>query len=260
MNRLRAALSLLLVITALIAGGAPATAGTLPLVTKTYVDKAGVVHYVYDPAKRPGASFRSEGGTRTSDGCLFDNKEVGVVGSTTITLVEEVTYDPATCTHMLSIATYDRNQIPTVVATDLQPPAGSSQLSSSESAGTQAAAYASWWQRLSAWISDPVGIRVSETKTTRSWDSNGWWSNNYYWGWYAPSGWVRTSYSTIGNYNVGDTIGSFKNEPFCDPFTTYTEHYQTRLTTYPTGYWEATYSMNKSGPCNGLLSYNYAVG
>ena len=79
---------------------------------------AGVYHYAYDPAERPGADVHDERGVASTDGtCSFTGEGTG--DSTTVTVVDEVTFDPATCTRELSIAVYDADAVPAAVQEDL---------------------------------------------------------------------------------------------------------------------------------------------
>jgi len=240
----------------------PAMADDGPqFVAETYTDDAGVYHYAYDPAERPGADVDDEQGVASADGtCSFAGEGTG--DSATVTVVDEVTFDPATCTRELSIAIYDADAVPAAVQEDLGTQEGVEYAQAQESSsGDDVAPQASWTQKLSAWVGDPVGIHVTETNITRTWQSTGAWHNDYHWGWYSPTGWSRTAHSTVGTATVGDTIGSFKNTAFCNPFAaTYSEHYKTRLTTSTSGSWNWSYSMNKSGDCSSLLSYHYALG
>lgn len=254
--------SALIAIGATVLGGAPAMAAS-PQVNQTYVDSSGVVHYMYDPAVRPGATIRTETGKRDgAGGCLFSGEGSGGPADATVTVVDEVTFDPATCSRTVSVAIYPRSATPAKMAVSIAPQTESSDSStaSSPKPGVVVAA-ATWSQKLSAWVGDPVGIHVSETNITRTWSSSGTWNNNHNWGWYSPTGWSRTAYSQVDSSTVGDTIGTFVNWAFCNPFASTTDqHYKTRLTTNTSGGWSWSYSMNKSGDCSELLSYHYALG
>jgi hypothetical protein len=238
--------------------GAPAMAETTAAVTQTYVDASGVVHYAYDPATRPGAVLSNVAGViDRSGGCGFDAGAKG--DSSTVTVIDEVSYDPSTCTHVVSVAVYPANAVPAAMTDATAPQSNTEAATTASSQKAGIVALTSWSQKLSAWIGDPVGIHVSETNITRTWDSGGGWNNYHHWGWYSPTGWWRSAYSQIDSGSVGDTIGTFKNTAFCGP-TTIDQHYKTRLTTYASGAWNWSYSLNKSGACSDLLSYHYALG
>lgn len=232
-------------------------------VEETYVDSAGMVHYAFDPATRPGAKIIYELGTPSrAGGCTFQGAGSGMSPTAQLTVVDELTFEPATCARTLSTATYPIDSVPRAVTKELaggnDMATASTTISSTPSVPTRVTHFQ---QKLSAWIADPIGIHVSETKITRTWDSTGGWSNSHQWGWYTPTGWSRTSWSQIDTSAVGDTIGTFMNWAFCNPKASTTDqHYQTRLTTNPSGAWWWSYSMNKSGDCSWLLSYHYAHG
>lgn len=257
-------LSFLLAVAALGISGAPAAADDMVAVDETYIDEKGVVHYKYDPAARPGAEISQERGVSTVRGtCTFRVTDDGVGDGATITIVDEVSFDPASCTRELSIAEYESDRAPQAVLSELAHQEGSEYVveTASHSADAGFAPMASWWQKLSTWYGDPVGIHVSETKIARSWDSGGGWHNTYEWGWYTPSGWARTSSGTSGTATIGETRGNFQNWAFCNPLAaTNTYHIWTRLTTSPSGSWSRSYALDKGGDCSGLLSFHYAMG
>lgn len=240
--------------------GASAVAETSLDVSQAYEDSGGVVHYAYDSSSRPSAVMRTVAGTEDSKGgCRFDNQGPGRSG--VVVIVDEVSYDPATCTHVLSVATYPSGSVPAAVTASLATPSNTkvSTTASSPSKSSNAAALTSWSEKLSAWIGDPIGIHVSETNVTRTWDSGGGWHNDHHWGWYSLTGWSRDSYSQVDTATVGDTIGQFENTAFC-PGLVIDYHYKTRLTTSSSGSWDWSYSLYKNGACDHLLSYHYALG
>ena len=237
-------------------------------VDKTYVDATGVVHYVYDPADRPGARYEVERGSQSAKGCSFYVEGTGSGQTGHITIVDEVSYDPATCVRTVSVATYPVEAVPAAVEAEFAPQAGVEYERASQTGQTARIGgassnviLASWWQKLSAWVSDPIGIHVTETKIARSWNSSGGWHNDYTWGWYSPSGWSRTSSGTTGNSTTGDTRGSYINWAFgAQNEATYSDHTRTKLTTNSSGGWDWGYTMNKYGEADELLSYHYAFG
>ena len=231
---------------AILVGGGLATAGpavAADAVTQTYVDAVGVVHYVYDPATRPQAQLQTDTGAKDSSGnCAFTDKGKGAADSTSITVIDEVTFDPAACSRVVSVAVYPESAVPTVVSSSIAPQT-ESEASSTVSSSTRQVTplVTSWRQKLSAWVGDPVGIHVSETNIDRTWDSTGYWSDYHHWGWWSPTGWWRSAYSQIDTSTVGDTIGD-------------------TIGSYSSGTWYWSYSLNKSGDCSALLSYHYAFG
>lgn len=253
--------------------GSPALASVespdLPQVDKTYVAENGVIHYQYDPADRPGAQMEVQQGIALRGGavCGFNASGGGSGASGYLTIVDEVSFDPGSCVRTLSVAVYPAGNIPDVVARELEPQAGMAYDTATESGNlpaskADAAVLATWYQRLSAWVGDPIGIHVSETKIGRTWSSSGSWSNNYEWGWYSPTGWYRTSQNTTGTSTIGDTRGSFENWAFgAQNERTNTYHTKTMLTTSSSGAWTWGYTMNKTGEgADSLLSYHYAFG
>jgi len=244
-------------------------ATTPAAVGQTYIDSAGVVHYAFDPAERPGAKLVAQAGIAGADGdCSFSGKGPGGIAGLsphTFTVVDEVSYDPSTCTHQLSVASYSEDTVPSVVqkSTAFQATDSASSFRSgvgpTSTAGLATIATTSWTATLTACIGDPIGIHVSETGITRTWSSSGTWSDSHHWGWYTPSGWSRTSYSQIDNSTLGDTIGKFYNGVFCVGHPTTDTHSMTRIITDTLGDWTPSYVMNKTGGCTNLLSYHYSV-
>ena len=242
----------------------------LPQVDQAYVAPDGVVHYKYDPAERPGAQLEVEQGNVLRDGvgCGFDASGGGAGTSGYLTVVDEVSFDPGSCVRTLSVAVYPTGKVPDLVSRELAPQAGMVYDTATESAGISAskagpaALASSWYQKLSAWVGDPVLIHVTETKIGRTWSSSGTWSNSYEWGWYTPTGWYRTSQGTTGNSTTGDTRGNYENWAFgAQNEQTNTYHTKTMLTTSSSGTWNWSYTMNKTGEgANSLLSYHYAFG
>lgn len=245
-----------------VAAAAPSVA-MAQAVAETYIDSNGVFHYAYAPVERPGAVLETDIGLFAKDGsCLFRGAGVGVTGDQRVVIVDEVSFDPASCSRTLSVATYPLDAVPDRVRRSLQPQAGTLETSTSSSGSMAVAALVtSWSQKLSTWVGDPVGIHVSETKIQRSWNSAGGWNNVHNWGWYSPTGWSKTAQSQIDSLTLGDTRGTFVNWAFCNPFASTTDtHYETRLTTSVFGDWSWSYSMVKSGDCSDLLSYHYVLG
>ncbi len=241
--------------------GTSAVAATSPDVAQAYVDSSGVVHYAYDSSTRPGAVMKTVRGTVDSKGgCGFEGQGAGASG--TVTLIDEVSYDPATCTHVVSVATYPSGSVPAAVTASLATPSNAETVSTTATLPSKtgaAVALTSWSQKLSAWIEDPVGIHVTQTNVTRSWNSSGG-SNNYHeWTYFWGTGWGIDSKSQIDTATVGDTIGEFSNTAFC-PGLVIDYHYKTRLTTSSNGTWNWSYSLYKQGACDHLLSYHYALG
>lgn len=241
--------------------GSSAVAASSPDVAQAYVDSSGVVHYAYDSSSRPGAVMKTVAGTvDAKGGCGFDGQGAGASG--TVTLIDEVSYDPATCTHVLSVATYPSGSVPAAVSASLATPTNSTTVSSSASSPSKTGAVValtSWSQKLSAWIGDPAQIHVSQTNITRSWNSGGGWNNYHEWNYFWATGWGIDSKSQIDTSTVGDTIGEFSNTAFC-PGLVIDYHYKTRLTTSSSGSLNWSYSLYKHGACDQLLSYHYALG
>ena len=126
------------------------------------VDAVGVVHYAYDPATRPQAQLQTDTGAKDSSGnCAFTDKGKGAADSTSITVIDEVTFDPAACSRVVSVAVYPESAVPTVVSSSIAPQT-ESEASSTVSSSTRQVTplVTSWHQRLSAWVGDPVGDTI----------------------------------------------------------------------------------------------------
>lgn len=245
----------------------------IQLVSTTYRADDGAIHYRYDPSDRPGARLETEQGVANTSArgehyCSFEASGDGTGNTGLVTVVDEVKFDPSTCERTVSVATYPTESLPAAVSSDLGRQKGMIYDSTAEGVSpntdgaSQRGTLASWWQKLSAWVGDPVGIHVTETKISRSWDSGGGWNNNYEWGWYSPSGWYRTSQGQTGNPTTGDTRGTFENYAFgAVNEATHTNHSRTLIVTNSSGWWDWGYTMNKSGEgADVLLSYHYAFG
>ncbi|MDM4764397.1 hypothetical protein QT381_15460 [Galbitalea sp. SE-J8] len=246
----------------LTAGVAPASADT-EVVTEAYIDASGVVHYPFDPAALPGASIVTQNGLTSRVGdCSFNaTGSDSASEGPTLTVGQEVTFDPATCTRELALVTYPLSDVPAVVSATLEPEDGWVQEEATASSGEVSGRATTWFASLNARVQDPVGIHVSSTTTERTWSSTGTWNNVHRWGWYTPTGWSRLSNSQVDTSTVGDTLGTFRNVAFCNPFAaTDTNHSRTRLqTSSASGGVTWGYTMNKSGDCSELLSYHYSL-
>lgn len=231
-------------------------------VNEVYKDSDGVVHYPWDRKSLPNAHMINEVGVKTQNGdCVFEGSgsTESATGKPSLTIGQEVAFAPETCERQVAVATYALDDMPSVVQSHLERDAELT-MESSTASSDLAATRSSWYARINARVQDPIGISVSSTTTERTWDSRGFWSNDHKWGWYSPTGWVRTSQSQVDNYSVADTRATFQNWAFCNPWAaTDTNHSRTRLVTNTSGGVNWSYKMHKSGDCSSLLSYHYSL-
>lgn len=236
------------------ADGPPAARG------ETAIDEHGVVHYRFNPVELPGARATSEMGSREDGVCLFVGSGRGAargLGVARLTVMRELSFDPATCRRELAIARYPSDGVPRPVAEEFDLVISPAEKSS----GVEAEAVAAYWQGvLDTQVRDPPGIVVSRTKATHRWWTSGAVAHGNNWYWFEPSGWSRTSHSATNNSLLTDVRGKFKNTWFCDPnLSTYTNHSKTEFVGYNNGTYDWSYKMSKSGDCSSLLNYNYGV-
>lgn len=256
-KRAFAALSVLLLGVSL-AGASGTAAIAATTVDETYVGDDGIVHYAYDPADRPGAILRSEAGVARDGGCAFIGQGSAPGADETLLVVDEVLYDPSTCTRTVSVAKYESGNVPAVVLKGI---ASNLETTSTQRTGGSALLATSWTKKLTIWVADLVGIHVSETSTKRTWNSSGGYSGIHTRGTYTPTGWTITKYTPIDTSTYSDTIAQFQNVAFCNPVAaTYSNHNKTRIVTNTGGGSTWSYSMYKWGDCAELLSYHYVVG
>ncbi len=153
-------------------------AAAQPQETKeAYVDESGVVHYPFDPDALPGFTVSEEMGKVTKSGCAFASEAEGDAGqaSGTVTVGDEVTFDPATCTREVAAATYPLSEVPDVVAERIRVDEQATE--SAGAPGDGIGVQATWTAKLNARIQDPLGIHVSSTTIERTWRSDGSWNN-----------------------------------------------------------------------------------
>ncbi|MCB1280477.1 MAG: hypothetical protein KDB18_03035 [Salinibacterium sp.] len=226
-----------------------------------YIDHSGVVHYQFDPVELPGAIVRVDAGTSTDGSCQFTGTGSGSAkDAPTIEVGSELTFDPATCTRQIAVGKYELSNAPASVLATLNIPKGMITDSVIDTAASAQAALSNWYGMMNARVQDPIGIHVSETEAEHTWNSGGVVSHHNRWGWYSPTGWSRTSSSTLNTSIATNTRGTFQNIIFCNPFAaTYTNHSRTEFRGYTSGLWDWCYTMSKSGDCAELLSYHYSV-
>lgn len=105
-------------VSATVSGPAPA----IGAVDQTYTDASGVIHYVFDPASLPGAVPVAQEGDRAASGaCRFTGEDVGQAGADgpRITVMRELSFDPATCSRELAVASYTADTVPAGYAAEL---------------------------------------------------------------------------------------------------------------------------------------------
>lgn len=239
--------------TAPLATAAPADS-SLMAVEKTYVDADGVFHYAFDPSIRPGAATRTVQGSRGTAGCSFSFEESSSAGGGEgTTTVDELTYDPASCTFTFAITSSD-GPLKTMGLTE---PGSSEQASEAGGAAAAAASY-TYWAAMYAFIEDPVFLITTSTKCIRYWSANGSWSNSHKWYWLSNTGWMRTSSGETNNSTTCDTRGNYSNLAFWDPtLWTYASHSKTKVVTSTTsGNFTTSYAMDKWGEKASWLSYH----
>lgn len=263
-TRVRATLAAAVMALGTLSFAAPAIAAE-PQPTRndsTYVDADGVVHFQFDPEILPGAQLVTQAGSATlTASCVFTGEGHGMAdGEAMLEVGIEVRFDPASCTRDLAISRYPLGNVPASVARYLELPAGSEIEGRIEAEGGTAAPQATWYGSINARVQDLVGIHVSSTTAQHSWNSGGAVVHGNRWGWYSPSGWWRTSASTLNTVTATNTLGTFQNAAFCNPWaSTYTNHYRTEFRGYPSGLWDWGYALDRSGDCSGLLSYHYSA-
>lgn len=233
-------------------GAAPLASAETNAVSESYIDNSGIIHYAYDATDRPGARFVDDVGDKLPGGCGFSASGTGLGQTRTVTVVDEVSYDPSSCTRTLSVATYPVEEIPQGLREDLE---GATALD-----GEPSALASSWAVSLITWIEDPVKLTTTKTSTRRYWNSTGGYSGSHYRYQATNTGWTLTGYSPIDTASYSDTIARFQNTAFCNPsVATYANHNATRITTQTNGSWTYSQNMYKWGDCSSLLSYHYST-
>jgi len=244
-------------------GAVPAHADSSepPDVPKTYTDGAGVVHYAFDPDWLPGADVVvSRGAVSKSAGCVIAASGSGAVeGEGTVTVGRELTFDPATCTVQMAVASYPADETPAVVLERFGPTGDLEH--AEESSGEGVGARATTWNGfINVFYNDPVSIRVNMTGASHTWSSAGAVSHYNTWDWFSASGWYRDAYSTGNTSTATNTKATFRNTLFCNPVAnTYTYHNRTEFRGYTNGTWDWGWNTTKSGDCASLLSAGYYV-
>ncbi len=268
-------------------------AGTAAATDSTFVDGRGVAHYRFDPRELPGHRLVMDSGQRQTDGCTFEGSGSGKPAhEQQFTRVIEVSFDAASCTRVLAVATYGVSKLPDVVRKSLgsddpaavvasesttadtfvdseSTTADTFVASESTAADTfTAAAAATYSGYLKANVEDPPQLNVSSTRSSITWSATSSCvtssTRSPYWYWLSGSGWSRTSGTIPSNesnctHAYLNVVGKFKNDAFCPGSgnTTYTDHSKTVFEGKPGGGYYWSYQMNKSGGCSSLLSYDY---
>jgi hypothetical protein len=253
-------------VSATVSGPAPA----IGAVDQTYTDASGVIHYVFDPASLPGAVPVAQEGDRAASGaCRFTGEDVGQAGADgpRITVMRELSFDPATCSRELAVASYTADTVPAGYAAELRDVVGSTATESASTAGDgtspQVVVYIG---RLKVNVEDPAQIDVTSTKSDIDWSGGSCVTSSSHaahWGWYSPSGWQRTNawwaYDRSCSRAYTNTYGKYKNTKFCLTIDTHSEHRKTWFEGRPYGRWYWAYDVEKWGGCSGLLHYEYLV-
>lgn len=236
-------------------------------VGSTFVDAKGIVHYPFDPTDLPGFVVVTEKGDSVGDACTFSGAGSGSASEPTRVRMTELTFQPDDCSRTMAVATYP---VATTPASADRRPAGDEQTSSAVAADVTDASTAAvnYYGFLKVNVEDAAQINVTYTKSTISWAATSSCvtssTRTAGWGWYTPSGWFRTSYSTPSNgMNCGhaylNTVGTYMNDLFCpgDGNTTYTNHSKTLFEGKPAGQYYWSYTVSKSGGCSSALHYDY---
>jgi len=246
------------------AAAAPATAAAeLPDVPATYTDAAGVVHYAFDADALPGAMVVTQRGAVSKSGsCVIEVRGAGTVGSgRTVTVAQEVTYNPATCEVELAVASYPADKTPQVVREQFGPSTSTMEHAEATSSTGPIAARATTWNGfINGFYKDPPGIRVTRTGASHTWSSAGAVTHYNTWDWLSGTDWHRDAYSTGNTSTATNTKATFRNTLFCNPLAnTYAYHYRTEFRGYTNGTWDWGWSSDKAGDCASLLSAGYYV-
>ena len=227
-------------------------------------------HYIFDPASLPGAVRTVQDGDRATAGaCRFTDADLGRAGTAgpLITVMRELSFNPATCSRELAVASYTTETVPARYAAEFQDVAGATDTESASTAGDgispQAVVYIG---RLKVNVEDPAQIDVTSTQSDVNWSAGSCVTSSdhtAHWGWYSPSGWQRTNawwaYDRSCSRAYTNTYGRYKNTKFCLTIDTHSEHRKTWFEGRPYGSWYWSYDVEKWGGCSGLLHYEYLV-
>lgn len=234
---------------------APATAAPgdiqIKKVKETYQDTEGVFHYAFDPATRSGkTTVETTVGTRISSeegDCSFTfsgelKAEAG--GSGQSVTMDELTFDPVTCTSTYAITVSDEAVLPET-----------SETSPDDGVVAPLASY-TYWAGIQAWTEDPVWIVTTRTRCIRYWSPNGTWKNDPQWYKFEASGWTSTNTGLTTNNTTCNVTAKYRNKPFWDPdLYTYVNHTKTKLVANRyNGNFTTSWSLNKSGEKHSWLS------
>jgi hypothetical protein len=231
-----------------------------------------------------GSVIESNVGSLVDGDCVLEVSGYKSADSDTVEVMQEIAFDPTSCTQTIAIARYARAEIPDSVKSLLSE--DDETLMTVEETGlterlptvglAPMATPKSYKGGLKAMIKDPIHLVTTSTKTTLSWEvSNSKidsYSGGHTYSWLAASGWTRTAnhgwqdkISSTAAY--ADTTADYKNSIFCwlispgNPCTTtYAKHLKTRVEGRANGAYVWSYSMTKSGGCRDLLGYYFVVG
>lgn len=237
-------------------------------VSETYVDRAGVVHYEFDPASLPGFTVKSEQGRSDSNlrsgsdsTCMYSAQSTHDDDRVVVGI--ELSFDPATCTLEIAEASYRQEEVPQAVEELIAAKSsGSSDQQAASGLGTGGIAplaAASWRGYISVFHNDPIPAQVNSTRAVMGWNSGARTDANGKWNWLSGTGWSRTSHSVTASGLTTTARGSFKNVLFCNPVAaTYTSH-KAVFKGYANGGWATQRNWSKSGDCSSLLQGGYAA-
>jgi hypothetical protein len=251
---------------AMLAAPAAAVGAPPAPVAKDYEDAAGVTHYAYDPAEYPGATVVAQAGEKTAGGCTFTESGSGAkAAGARVSIATELTFDPNTCTRELATASYAAAAAPPAVRAQME--AQPEAVAGTARARARAAVVV-YVGALRVNVELPSQIDVSSTRATVHWSGTASCVNSAdfkaYWHWYTLGGWGRDSYSWSHGRNCSrayaNVWGKFSSGAHCWPLSaTRTDHSKTWFEGRPRGGWHWSYTVDKSGPCSGLLHYERII-
>lgn len=218
----------------------------------------------------PGAVLTTESGTVGDDECTFHDSGNGAAsadGTGQVTVIDTMSFEPATCTRTVVTATYSRDSAPEPLrkAVDAQLLVFPVSPTPLPAVGTLPGASTTTWSgSLAVTVKDPLNLTITQTVTGLTWTgtdtSVAGWAPYHADSWATWSGWSRYAgrYDFSGGgstYAYADTAGYYRNDLFCPgrTNTTYSAHSVTYFRGEQGGGWRWSRSLHYSGGCSWML-------